>query len=165
MMSKPCGLTIDGPGIATYTIPTDGPDGKEADGTLEWNATTMVVVEVRAGGKAGIGYTYADAVAARLVASKPKDGPFDFDPDETTRFLVFGKHGFEYENEYCCAGYEYASDAIYSDSIFIPFLDCATLRPYKRGTLHPRIIHGCHRKKPGKIPGNGKPAQCVFCRV
>jgi enolase-like protein len=43
---------------AAYRIPTDGP---EADGTFSWNATTLVVVRVRAGDAFGIGYTYADA--------------------------------------------------------------------------------------------------------
>jgi hypothetical protein len=34
-----------------YTVPTDGPDGKESDGTLEWSSTTMVLVEAQAGGQ------------------------------------------------------------------------------------------------------------------
>lgn len=49
----------------SYTIPTDAP---EADGTIEWDHTTVVVVEVAAGGKTGLGYTYASPAAARLVA-------------------------------------------------------------------------------------------------
>ncbi|WP_250501090.1 enolase C-terminal domain-like protein [Caballeronia sp. GAWG1-5s-s] len=47
-----------------YTIPTDRP---EADGTYAWNSTTLVVAEVSAAGKTGIGYTYNDASAAKLV--------------------------------------------------------------------------------------------------
>jgi L-alanine-DL-glutamate epimerase-like enolase superfamily enzyme len=47
-----------------YTIPTDSP---EADGTLEWSSTTIVIVVIDAGGKSGIGWTYADAAAAQLV--------------------------------------------------------------------------------------------------
>ncbi|MFL5354227.1 enolase C-terminal domain-like protein [Archangium sp.] len=47
-----------------YEIPTDAP---EADGTAEWNSTTLVVVELTAGGKRGLGYTYADAAAASLI--------------------------------------------------------------------------------------------------
>lgn len=47
-----------------YTIPTDAP---EADGTFEWKSTTLVVVEIDAGGCTGIGYTYTDACAAALV--------------------------------------------------------------------------------------------------
>ncbi|WP_328698908.1 enolase C-terminal domain-like protein, partial [Burkholderia sp. 8Y] len=47
-----------------YTIPTDRP---EADGTYAWKSTTLVVAEVSAAGKTGIGYTYNDASAASLV--------------------------------------------------------------------------------------------------
>jgi L-alanine-DL-glutamate epimerase-like enolase superfamily enzyme len=47
-----------------YTIPTDAP---EADGTFHWDSTTMIVVEVSAGGQTGIGYTYSSAAAAKLV--------------------------------------------------------------------------------------------------
>jgi L-alanine-DL-glutamate epimerase-like enolase superfamily enzyme len=47
-----------------FRIPTDGP---EADGTLEWNATTLVVAEIEAGGALGLGYSYADAVAADII--------------------------------------------------------------------------------------------------
>jgi L-alanine-DL-glutamate epimerase-like enolase superfamily enzyme len=51
--------------VSVYTIPTDAP---ESDGTLAWDRTTIVVVEPRAGGQSGIGYSYADATAGRLVA-------------------------------------------------------------------------------------------------
>jgi L-alanine-DL-glutamate epimerase-like enolase superfamily enzyme len=57
-----------------YRIPTSSP---ESDGTYEWDATTMVVVEVEAGGATGLGYTYADAAAARLAASLDIGDPFD----------------------------------------------------------------------------------------
>jgi L-alanine-DL-glutamate epimerase-like enolase superfamily enzyme len=56
--------------VGAYTVPTDAP---EADGTLEWNATTIVVVHARAGGHSGIGYTYADASTATLVRTKLAD--------------------------------------------------------------------------------------------
>lgn len=49
---------------SAYRIPTDYP---ESDGTLEWNATTLVLVEVSAANQTGIGYTYADKAAATLV--------------------------------------------------------------------------------------------------
>jgi L-alanine-DL-glutamate epimerase-like enolase superfamily enzyme len=52
---------------SAYTIPTDQP---ESDGTFEWDSTTIVVVEVHAGGETGLGYTYADASVAALVRSK-----------------------------------------------------------------------------------------------
>jgi len=37
-----------------YTVPTDRP---ESDGTLEWDATAIVVVEASAAGHRGLGYT------------------------------------------------------------------------------------------------------------
>ena len=52
---------------AAYTIPTDGP---ESDGTLEWDATTLVLVELEADGERGVGWTYAPAAAARLVGDQ-----------------------------------------------------------------------------------------------
>jgi L-alanine-DL-glutamate epimerase-like enolase superfamily enzyme len=50
--------------ISAYTITTDRP---EADGTLEWDSTTIVVVEAVGGDERGLGYTYGDASAARLI--------------------------------------------------------------------------------------------------
>jgi hypothetical protein len=38
--------------VSTFVVPTDH---HESDGTLEWDATTMVVVEATAGGSQGIG--------------------------------------------------------------------------------------------------------------
>jgi L-alanine-DL-glutamate epimerase-like enolase superfamily enzyme len=49
-----------------FTVPTDFP---ESDGTLEWNSTTMVLVEVDAGGKTGLGYTYSHPAAAEIIRS------------------------------------------------------------------------------------------------
>ena len=53
--------------VAAYTIPTDKP---ESDGTLAWDKTTLVRVEVAGGGARGWGWTYADTATARLVADK-----------------------------------------------------------------------------------------------
>jgi L-alanine-DL-glutamate epimerase-like enolase superfamily enzyme len=50
--------------VSAYTIPTDRP---EADGTIEWNSTTIVVVEATAGNQTGIGFTYGDLAAGRIV--------------------------------------------------------------------------------------------------
>ena len=50
-----------------YDIETDGP---EADGTLEWHRTTLVLVEVEAGGEKGLGYTYSDGCLVPLVDGK-----------------------------------------------------------------------------------------------
>jgi L-alanine-DL-glutamate epimerase-like enolase superfamily enzyme len=52
--------------VSCYTVPTETP---EADGTLKWNKTTLVVVDAIAGGGAGFGYTYADVATGRLVES------------------------------------------------------------------------------------------------
>lgn len=56
--------------VGAYTVPTDGPDGEESDGTLTWASTTIVIVEVHAGGTTGLGYTYGAAAVAELIASK-----------------------------------------------------------------------------------------------
>jgi L-alanine-DL-glutamate epimerase-like enolase superfamily enzyme len=53
--------------VAAYTIPTDAP---EADGTLAWEQTTIVVVHAFAGDTWGLGYSYADVSTAALVESK-----------------------------------------------------------------------------------------------
>ncbi|WP_199432316.1 enolase C-terminal domain-like protein [Qaidamihabitans albus] len=53
-----------------FTVPTDGPGGVETDGTLEWDSTTMVLVQVHGGGFTGTGYTYGDVAVATLVESK-----------------------------------------------------------------------------------------------
>jgi L-alanine-DL-glutamate epimerase-like enolase superfamily enzyme len=53
--------------VAAYTVPTDAP---EADGTLSWDETTIVVVHARAGDERGLGFTYADVSTAKLVESK-----------------------------------------------------------------------------------------------
>jgi L-alanine-DL-glutamate epimerase-like enolase superfamily enzyme len=50
--------------VDVYTVPTDAP---EADGTLSWDATTIVVVRAHALDRCGLGYTYASAAAGQLV--------------------------------------------------------------------------------------------------
>ena len=58
---NPC---ISGIRASAFTIPTATP---ESDGTLEWNATTLVLVEIDGGGKTGIGFSYADTATAQLI--------------------------------------------------------------------------------------------------
>jgi L-alanine-DL-glutamate epimerase-like enolase superfamily enzyme len=53
--------------VLAYEVPTDAP---EADGTLSWNETTIVVVTAHGGGETGLGYTYADTSTATLAQSK-----------------------------------------------------------------------------------------------
>jgi L-alanine-DL-glutamate epimerase-like enolase superfamily enzyme len=55
---------IEGVNTSLYRVPTDFP---ESDGTLEWNSTTLVLVQARAADKTGLGYTYADAATASLI--------------------------------------------------------------------------------------------------
>ena len=55
---------ISGVDAAVYVIPTDAP---EADGTLAWDQTVLVLVTVRAGGEEGTGWSYAAAAAASVV--------------------------------------------------------------------------------------------------
>lgn len=52
--------------VSAFSIPTDAP---ESDGTFEWAATTLIVAAVDAGGETGIGYTYADVSAGKLIQS------------------------------------------------------------------------------------------------
>jgi L-alanine-DL-glutamate epimerase-like enolase superfamily enzyme len=61
MISNP---VIDDVRVSAYTVPTKTP---ESDGTLEWHETTIVLVELTAGGKTGIGYSYADVATAQLI--------------------------------------------------------------------------------------------------
>jgi L-alanine-DL-glutamate epimerase-like enolase superfamily enzyme len=65
---------------AAYRIPTDAP---ESDGTLAWDATTIVVAEVRGGGERGLGYTYADASVAGLVEGALADAVVGIDVLDT----------------------------------------------------------------------------------
>ena len=50
--------------VSTYTIPTGSP---ESDGTLSWDHTTLVLVEVHAAGVTGLGFTYADEATAKVI--------------------------------------------------------------------------------------------------
>ncbi|HET9163401.1 MAG TPA: enolase C-terminal domain-like protein [Solirubrobacterales bacterium] len=49
-----------------YTVPTDRP---ESDGTLEWDSTTIVVVEICAGEERGLGYAYGHQAITEVVSS------------------------------------------------------------------------------------------------
>jgi L-alanine-DL-glutamate epimerase-like enolase superfamily enzyme len=50
--------------VSTFTIPTETP---ESDGTLDWSSTSLILVELKAGGQWGLGYTYANPAFAKLV--------------------------------------------------------------------------------------------------
>jgi len=55
---------VQGLDAAVYAVPTDMP---EADGTLAWDKTTLVLVTASAAGERGIGWSYAAAAAAPVV--------------------------------------------------------------------------------------------------
>jgi L-alanine-DL-glutamate epimerase-like enolase superfamily enzyme len=57
--------------VSAYTIPTA--TSPESDGTAVWTSTTMVLVDIEAGGTHGIGWTYEDAAAGRLIADQLAD--------------------------------------------------------------------------------------------
>ncbi|MDQ3822478.1 MAG: mandelate racemase [Actinomycetota bacterium] len=67
-MSVAAARSVDTPiarvDVAAFTIPTERP---ESDGTFEWEETTIVVVEVAAGGASGLGFSYTGEAAARVV--------------------------------------------------------------------------------------------------
>ncbi|MDT0609276.1 enolase C-terminal domain-like protein [Streptomyces lancefieldiae] len=68
--AEPLGeCTVDALDVHAFEVPTDGPDGREQDGTLEWDSTTLVLVRVHAGGRTGLGYTYGDVSVASFVHS------------------------------------------------------------------------------------------------
>jgi L-alanine-DL-glutamate epimerase-like enolase superfamily enzyme len=50
--------------LGVFDIPTRS---AESDGTLEWRKTTLVVVELKAAGHTGLGYTYANAATGRVI--------------------------------------------------------------------------------------------------
>src|SRR6185437_3928033 len=71
LAARPAGIQarMTGPEItaldtAAYVVPTDA---QEADGTLAWDKTTMVVVRAKAGNERGIGWSYTAAAAANVV--------------------------------------------------------------------------------------------------
>ena len=61
-------MTVDGRvdelTCEVYEVPTDRP---EADGTLSWSSTIMVLVRVRSSGSEGLGWTYAGAEVKSVV--------------------------------------------------------------------------------------------------
>lgn len=51
--------------VSTFVVPTTQP---EADGTIEWKSTTLVLVEITSQNKTGIGYTYASQASAEVIS-------------------------------------------------------------------------------------------------
>jgi L-alanine-DL-glutamate epimerase-like enolase superfamily enzyme len=72
------GARIDDVGVTAYEVPTA--TEQESDGTLIWDSTTIVLVEVRCGEHTGLGYTYCDPSAGRVIESKLSSLLEDADP-------------------------------------------------------------------------------------
>jgi L-alanine-DL-glutamate epimerase-like enolase superfamily enzyme len=69
--------------VAAYDVPTESQP--ESDGTAVWSKTTLVVVQLQTGAQRGLGYTYADAGAARLLRDVIAPAVRGLDPFDTRR--------------------------------------------------------------------------------
>ena len=61
---------LEAPRITVARVPTDAP---ESDGTLQWDSTTIVIVQIDAGGKTGLGYTYGSAATGAYIQNTLAD--------------------------------------------------------------------------------------------
>ncbi len=80
-MSEPESILVEDLRVSAYKVPTDLP---EADGTISWDSTTMILVEIKAGGKIGIGYTYAHEATGVVI-------------EKTLKQIVVGKNAMNIE--------------------------------------------------------------------
>jgi len=72
----------------SFTIPTEQ---READGTLSWTSTSLVIVEIEGGGRTGFGYSYGSGSIVPLITGKFAEileGSDALDPSRATRALV-----------------------------------------------------------------------------
>ena len=74
-------MKITGVEARVYRFPTERP---EADGTLQWDATTAVVVLARAGEVTGLGWTYSTAASAAIVRDHLADAATGHSTDDVT---------------------------------------------------------------------------------
>jgi L-alanine-DL-glutamate epimerase-like enolase superfamily enzyme len=65
------GTAVEAVEVSAYQIPTA--TETESDGTLVWDSTSVVVVELHADGETGLGYTYCHPAAAQVIESKLAD--------------------------------------------------------------------------------------------
>jgi L-alanine-DL-glutamate epimerase-like enolase superfamily enzyme len=72
-----------------FTVPTDA---VESDGTFEWTDTTIVIVQVQAGGETGLGYTYSHPAAARLIHGSLADAVAGTDAMDVEAAYVAMRH-------------------------------------------------------------------------
>ena len=66
--SRSDGARIDAVEVSAYSVPTS--TDEESDGTLVWDSTTLVVVQLRCGTHTGLGYTYCHPAAGQIIESK-----------------------------------------------------------------------------------------------
>lgn len=83
-------VSASGPRIERLTarafrIPTDAP---EADGTIAWESTTLVLVQASAGGRQGLGYSYASAASCRVIDDMLRDCVLEQDPLDIPRLWL-----------------------------------------------------------------------------
>ena len=76
---------ITGGKASAYTVPTDAAEG---DGTFMWDKTTLVLVEVEAGGEKGIGYSYAHKTAAMVARELLQEHVFGRDALDTNAMFA-----------------------------------------------------------------------------
>ncbi|MGW3078313.1 enolase C-terminal domain-like protein [Kitasatospora sp. NPDC001132] len=67
--------------VSVYTVPTDAP---EADGTISWDSTTLVLAAVVAGPHTGLGWTYGAPATAAVIAGELAPLITGRDPHDTS---------------------------------------------------------------------------------
>ena len=78
------GAHVEKLACAVYTVPTDRP---EADGTLAWDHTTLVLVRIGGAGHEGIGWTYATGACKGVVDDVLADAVVGMDAGDVPRAL------------------------------------------------------------------------------
>lgn len=76
MRNRPSITRVEELRVSSYVLATDFP---ESDGTMEWDKTTLVLVEAHGGGKCGLGYTYANNATALLIRETLADAVVQLD--------------------------------------------------------------------------------------
>jgi len=72
------GARVERVEVGAYEIPTA--TEHESDGTLRWDSTTLVVVQLGCGEHTGLGYSYCDPAAGEVIESKLASVLADADP-------------------------------------------------------------------------------------
>jgi L-alanine-DL-glutamate epimerase-like enolase superfamily enzyme len=73
-------ITVEKLEVQSLVIPTASP---ESDGTLDWDRTTVLIVEVAAGGRVGLGWSYASRASAEVIREALADCVRGADPFST----------------------------------------------------------------------------------